>query len=268
MHCYNSSTPTKSEKDHQRINSINVRDNGKKLASVYEKKPFFVRQRRWDTKTVLPKIYKLQSNDPCNKFKAKIHNDDGLLEVDFTLDKTITEFIRASEKLNLDYVTSFAEFGNLLLGRYQTDWKQVLHEHFPEPVDTEVVRPAQDCNLAENFSCAIDLFFTCTLNKKKLGIASTFTWRRVETMASVRSYIRALWTTSIILKKCFVSQSFSPREISPSPTTHCRCSGSTCCFIALTAQSTSAVGASSTTRHCRLSRSTSRVFFSLSLVMA
>ena len=42
----------------------------------------------------------------------------------------------------MDYVTSFAKFGNVLLSRYHTDWKQVLHEHFPEPVDTEVVRPA------------------------------------------------------------------------------------------------------------------------------
>jgi hypothetical protein len=162
------------------------------MASVYEKMPFFVLQRHWDTKTVLPKIYKLQSNDPCNKFKVEIHKDDGLLEVEFTLDKTITEFICALEKLNLDYLRSFAEFGNLLLGRYQTDWKQVLHEHFPEPVDTEVVGLAQDCNLAENFSRTIDLFFDLYFKQKKTGIASTYTWRRVETMASVRSYLQAL----------------------------------------------------------------------------
>ncbi len=71
------------------------------------------------------------------------------------------------KNLNLDYVTSFAEFGYVLLGRYQTDWKQVLHVHFPEPVDTEVVEPAQDRALAENFSRAIDLFLICTLNEKR-----------------------------------------------------------------------------------------------------
>jgi hypothetical protein len=136
------------------------------MASIYEKKLFFVIQHHWDTKTVLPKIYKLQSNDPRNKYKAEIHKDGGLLGVEFTLDKTISEFIHALEKLNLDYVTSFVEFGNVLLGCYQADWKQVLHERFPEPVNTEVVRPAQDCALAENFSRAIDLFLTCTLNKK------------------------------------------------------------------------------------------------------
>jgi hypothetical protein len=112
------------------------------MASIYEKNPFFVIQCHWDTKTVLPEIYELQSNDPRNKYKAKIHKNDGLLGVEFTLDKTISEFIRGSEKLNLDYVRSFAKFGNVLLGCYQADWKQVLHEHFPEPVDTEVVRPA------------------------------------------------------------------------------------------------------------------------------
>ncbi len=111
---------------------------------------------------MLPEVCKLQSNDPRNKFKAEIHKDDGLLGIKFTLNKTISKFIRMSEKLNLDYVTSFAKFGNVLLGRLQ-----VLHEHFPEPVDPEVANPVQDCGLAENFLPAIDLFLVCTLNKKK-----------------------------------------------------------------------------------------------------
>ncbi len=124
----------------------------KTMASIYKKKPFFVLQRRWDTKTVLPEVYKLlQSNDPRNKYKAVIHKDDGLLGIEFTLDKTISEIIRTLEKLNLDYVTSFAKFGNVLLGLYQTKWKQVLHEHFPEPVNPEVTKQGQDCTLAENF---------------------------------------------------------------------------------------------------------------------
>jgi hypothetical protein len=69
--------------------------------------------------------------------------------------------------LNLDYVTSFAKFGNVLLSRYHTDWKQVLHEHFPKPVDTEVAKLTQDRALAENFLRAINLFLICTLNEKK-----------------------------------------------------------------------------------------------------
>jgi hypothetical protein len=137
------------------------------MASIYEKKPFFVLQHRWDTKTVLPKVYKLQSNNPGNKYKVKIHKDDGLLGIESILNRTISEFILASEKLNLDYITSFAKSGNVLLGHYQTNWKQVLHEHFPEPVDPEVTEPAQDCALAENFLRAINLFLICTLNKKK-----------------------------------------------------------------------------------------------------
>jgi hypothetical protein len=80
-----------------------------------------------------------------NKYKTEIHKDDGLLGIEFTLDKRISKFTRASEKLNLDYVTSFDKFGNVLLGRYQTNRKQVLHEHFPEPVNPEVTKPAQDC---------------------------------------------------------------------------------------------------------------------------
>ncbi len=89
------------------------------MTSIYKKKPFFLLQCQWDTKTVLPKVYNLQSNDPCNKHKAEIHKDDGLLGIEFTLNKTISEFICTLKKLNLDYVTSFAELGNVLLSRYQ-----------------------------------------------------------------------------------------------------------------------------------------------------
>jgi len=32
-----------------------------------------------------------------------------------------------------------------------TDWKQVLHEHFPESVDAMMVLPEQDCSTAANF---------------------------------------------------------------------------------------------------------------------
>ncbi len=137
------------------------------MASIYKKKPFFVLQRQWDTKTVLPEVYKLQSNDPRNKHKTEIHKDDGLLGIMFTLNKMISKFIRASKNLNLDYVTSFDKFGNVFLGGDQTNWKQVLHEHFPQPVDPEVVEPAQDRALAEYFLHAINLFLICTLNKKK-----------------------------------------------------------------------------------------------------
>ncbi len=51
------------------------------MASIYEKKPIFILQRWWDTKTVLPKVYKLHSNNPHNKYKAEIHKDDGLLGI-------------------------------------------------------------------------------------------------------------------------------------------------------------------------------------------
>jgi hypothetical protein len=120
-------------------------------------------QCHWDTKTVLPEVHKLQRNDLHNKYKAEIYKDDGLFGIKFTLNKTISKFICVSKKLNLDFVTSFAKFGNVLLGCYQTDWKQVLHEHFREPVDPKVAKLAQDCTLAENFLPAIDLFLICTL---------------------------------------------------------------------------------------------------------
>jgi hypothetical protein len=44
------------------------------MALINEKLPHFVLEKAWDEKAVLPpKTYKLQSNDPCNKVKVKVH---------------------------------------------------------------------------------------------------------------------------------------------------------------------------------------------------
>jgi len=83
------------------------------------------------------------------------------------LDRTIADFNSNSERIKLDYVQSFAKFGNVLQGCLLCDWKQVLSKHFPEPVDLESVLPTHDRSSAENFSRAINLFLMRTLNEKK-----------------------------------------------------------------------------------------------------
>ena len=137
------------------------------MASIFEKKPFFKTAREWDAKTKFNEVYKLQSNDPRNKCKAEIPKDSGGLGIEFTLDRTITEFIHGAERVNLDYVQSFAEFGNVLQGRLSSDWKQVLDDHFPEPADPENVSPEHDRSTADNFKRAIELFLKHTLNEPK-----------------------------------------------------------------------------------------------------
>jgi hypothetical protein len=110
-------------------------------------------------------IYKLQSNSPANKQKAEIHKDSGQLGIEFMIDKTINDFLRGAEKVDMGYVASFMEFENVLMGRYLTDWRQVLHEHFLEPVEATEVLPEHDCSTAANFGRAIDLFVIKTLNE-------------------------------------------------------------------------------------------------------
>jgi hypothetical protein len=114
------------------------------MAAIYERTPHFTSQKTWSENG---DVYKLQSNSPCNKQKTEIHKDSGQLGIDFMLDKTINDFIRGAE----DYAESFLEFENVLQGRYLTNWKQVLHEHFPEPVDAMMVLPEQDRSTAANF---------------------------------------------------------------------------------------------------------------------
>jgi hypothetical protein len=232
------------------------------------KKPFFVLKRRWDTKTVLPKVYKLQSNHLRNKYKAKIHEDDGLLWIGFTLNKTISKFIRALEKLNLDYITSFAEFSNVLLGCYQTNWKQVLHKHFLEPVDPEVAKLAQDHALAENFLRAIDLFLICTLNKKKtrdhqynyLAPGGEHGIHK-ELLTSSLDHLQRVEEMLHIMK-------LLPKEDLPPPKAALQVEWFYMFFIAWIARSTSAAGASSAMRCYRLLPRTLRLFFLLRSAMA
>jgi hypothetical protein len=93
------------------------------MASIFKKKPFFKLTRKWDAKTKFNKVYKLQSNDLRNKYKAEITKDLGSLGIKFILNQTITDFIRGAKRVNLDYVQSFAKFGNVLKGCLLSDWK-------------------------------------------------------------------------------------------------------------------------------------------------
>ena len=137
------------------------------MASIFEKKPFFKTTRKWDAKTKFNKVYKLQSNDLRNKYKTEIPNDLGSLGIEFTLDRTITDFIHGAKRVNLDYVQSFTQFGNVLQGRLLSDWKQVLEDNFPKPADPETASPEHDCSTADSFKQAIELFLKHTLNEQK-----------------------------------------------------------------------------------------------------
>jgi hypothetical protein len=108
----------------------------------------------------------LQSKNPCNKYKANIHKGWGTLGIEFTLNQVISDFICNSERINLDYIQSFAKFGKVLQDCLLSNWKQVLSEHFLEQAHPEVALPVQDCALPTNFQHTIDLFLVQTMNKK------------------------------------------------------------------------------------------------------
>ncbi len=77
------------------------------MASIYEKPPLFQLKKTWNEKTILPEVYKLMSPNPRNKNKAKIHKDSGLYGIEFTVDKTIPDFNKGADKVELDYATAF-----------------------------------------------------------------------------------------------------------------------------------------------------------------
>jgi hypothetical protein len=131
--------------------------------------PLYKVVKTWeDNNPNLSEVYKLQSNNTCIKSRVEIHKDNSKYGIEFTIDKTIPEFNKGAEKCNLNWTDSFPEFKNVLKGHHRTAWKQVLHEHFPEPVDATVPVPAeQDCNQEETFHQAIQLFIQQTVKEKK-----------------------------------------------------------------------------------------------------
>jgi hypothetical protein len=137
------------------------------MASIYEKPPHILRAKLWDEKTPLSETYKLQSNDTCNKVKAEVHQDSGQLGIEVTVDKTIPDFNKGAKKIHLDWIHSFLEFENVLLGQYKTAWKQILHEFYPEPVDAAMVPAKQDRSCEENFCHVIELFIKKVLHEEK-----------------------------------------------------------------------------------------------------
>ncbi len=139
------------------------------MASIYERVPLYKVIKAWDDNNPnLSECYKLQSNDLQNRSCIEIHKDKGKYDIEFTIDKTIPEFNNGAEKCDLTWSDSFVEFENVLQGHHRMAWKQVLHKHFLEPVNSTMPLPvAQDCNLEENFHRVLQLFVQGMLNEKK-----------------------------------------------------------------------------------------------------
>jgi len=137
------------------------------MTSIYEKTPFFKVKRTWDEKTKLPETYKLRSNVYGQKQIAEVHTDGGQFGPEFTISRTIADFIRGSAKVNLGYEQSLLELENVFQGPLLTDWKHIVATHFPEPVEPEEVRPEHDRSSAENFDRAMNEFIKRHLKEKK-----------------------------------------------------------------------------------------------------
>jgi hypothetical protein len=140
------------------------------MAGIYEKPPLFMQQKTWNEKTILPEVYKLMSPNPRNKNKVEIHKDSGLYGIEFTVDKTIPDFNKGADKVELNYATAFIEFENVLEGTLNLAWKYVLKEYFPEPIDdsTGTSLPESNRNYKESFQRAIKLFLQRSAHEKKL----------------------------------------------------------------------------------------------------
>ncbi len=118
------------------------------MASIYERVPLYKVVKAWDDNNPnLSEVYKLQSNNPRNKSCIEIHKNNGKYGIELTINKMIPEINKGAEKCDLNWSDYFVEFENVLQGHHKTAWKQVLHKHFPEPVNVTALVPAtQDCS--------------------------------------------------------------------------------------------------------------------------
>ena len=93
----------------------------------------------------------------------------GLYGIEFTVNKTISEFNKGADKVKLGYASSFIEFENVLEGALNSAWKHVLKEHFPEPIDdsTGTLLLESNRNSKESFERAIQLFLQRSTHEKK-----------------------------------------------------------------------------------------------------
>ena len=73
-------------------------------------------------KTILPEVYKLTSANPRNNNKVKIHKDSELYGIEFIVNKTIPNFNKGADKVELDYASAFIEFENVLEGALNLAW--------------------------------------------------------------------------------------------------------------------------------------------------
>ena len=103
------------------------------------------------------------------KHNIEIHKDSGLYGIEFTIDKTIPDFIKASIRVDLAFAHQF-EYENVLEGPLNSAWKHVLNEHFLDPVDNSTgdVPPESNQNSEESFKRAIELFLQHSAHEKKI----------------------------------------------------------------------------------------------------
>ncbi len=128
------------------------------MASIYKKLPLALLEKSFDKKNLPKEVYKMQKKDQrFNKLKAEVHFDSGWLGVEFTADKTIPDFNKGAENIHLNWTKPFNKFENVLKGQYKMAWKQVMHDHFLEPVDAVMVPNEHDRSLEENFHRVIEL---------------------------------------------------------------------------------------------------------------
>ncbi len=73
------------------------------MASTYKKVLLYKVVKTWeDNNPNISKVYKLQSNNTCDKSRVEIHKDNSKYGIEFTIDKTIPEFNKGEEKCNLN----------------------------------------------------------------------------------------------------------------------------------------------------------------------
>ena len=104
-----------------------------------------------------------------------MHINSGRLGVEFILDKTILDFNKGAKKIHLDWAHSFEEFKNVLEGQYKLAWKQVIYDHFPDPVDLAMAPSSKIAHWKRIFVVRLSFFSKRLFTKRSPGTGNTST---------------------------------------------------------------------------------------------
>jgi hypothetical protein len=116
----------------------------------------------------------LQSNNPCNKVKAEVHQESGKLSIKFTVDKIIPEFEMGAKKIHLDWAHSFMSSRTYFRGSTRLPGSRFSTRSFQSQTTQQLYPLSMIAHLRRTFIMLWRSSSKKLFTRKSPGIASNY----------------------------------------------------------------------------------------------